>query len=171
MDERARAGFESMLLTAGGSDECWNMLSMTPALGALWKRCFFAFKCVRITPTDNDNGIIWLQFNLMPRNDVDPQAVVTPTKENLLRLLQDTPSSEGSSAADALRTSGRHLENGHTFGLSMPMDEIVRMKVAIDIQWNAIRLAAISGLARTWDAGNEDVDLESVYTDNIPFTA
>ncbi|TFB00243.1 hypothetical protein CCMA1212_007746 [Trichoderma ghanense] len=169
LDEQTRAGYEYLLLKAGGSDKSWNMLSLTPTLGSLWKKGQFAFRCVRITPTDDDKAVIRLQFHWMPRNDVDPRAVATLTKENILRLLEDTSGLDGPSGADARRTTGRRVENGHTFGLSMTMAEAVRMKVAIDIQWIAIRLAAVSGLARTWDAGNDDVDLESFYADNIPF--
>ncbi|KAH0491039.1 hypothetical protein TgHK011_002485 [Trichoderma gracile] len=170
LDEQTRAGYDYLLRTAGGSDKSWNMLSMTPTLGSLWKKGHFAFRCVRITPTDEENAVIRLQFHWMPRNDVDPKAVATLSKESILRLLQDTSGLDGHNGADARRTTGRRLENGHTFGLAMTMAEAVRMKTAIDIQWAAIRLAAISGLARTWDAGNEDVDLESFYADNIPIT-
>ncbi|KAL6886282.1 hypothetical protein HDV57DRAFT_515436 [Trichoderma longibrachiatum] len=169
LDEESRAGFNSLLLTAGASDKAWNMLSMTLAMGALWKKGHFAFRCVRITPVDGDRAVIRLQFHWMPRNDVDPKAVATLTEENILRLLQDTSGLDGPGGADARRTTGRRVENGHTFGLRMTMAEAVRMKVAVDIQWAAIRLAAISGLARSWDAGNGDVDLESFYADNIPF--
>ncbi|KAL6872869.1 hypothetical protein J3F83DRAFT_713341 [Trichoderma novae-zelandiae] len=167
MDESTTEAYDNLLRVAGSSDKSWNMISMTPAMQSQWKRCFFALKCLGITPTGGDNAVVRLQFHWMLRNGVNPQAVVSPVMPTIRRLLRSTPASDRPSAADARRATGRRLENGHTFDLSMTMAEAQCMKVAVDIQWIAIRLAAISGLARTWEAGNENVDLESLYTDDI----
>ncbi|KAL7933024.1 hypothetical protein V8C35DRAFT_281348 [Trichoderma chlorosporum] len=149
----------------GCSDKSWNMLSLSPTLHTWWKKCVFAFKCIAVNATDEENATVRLQFHWMPRNMVNPRAPAEPTERDIETMLITVPEPHGAILGDNHRVSGRPLETGQTFDISMTAEEAFKMKVMIDAQWVVVRLAAISGLARGWEDRNSLVDEMSWWTD------
>lgn len=138
----------------GSSDKSWNMLSLHPTLHALWEKCLFGIKCLGIVPHDNEYSKIQLQFHWMPYQTRKPGDMIKTPYENFIREISQSPVNEQANPAitmEVRRDSGRELETGQTFEILAEKDDAEKMKVALDVRWAVVRLAAISGAARAWD--------------------
>lgn len=141
-----------------GPDRCdmsWNMISLSPDLRRLWKEHFVGFQCLGILPIDRQASAIWLQFHWMPRNQLDYRHHAELNMDTIQKLLQNIPS-EGHDAVEKYRKSAhRPLETGQIFSIRMGKQEALSMKRVIDLRWAIVRIAAISGLARSWSPQSE----------------
>ncbi|UKZ54077.1 hypothetical protein TrVGV298_007882 [Trichoderma virens] len=148
---------------AGCSDKSWNMICLTPTLYSWWRQCLFALKCIAVTTIDEYNAKIRLQFHWMPRNKVNPHAPAEPLRRDIEAMMFTMPEPHGAIIGDTRRGSSRPLETGQTFEISMSPEQAFNMKVMIDVQWVMVRLAAISGLARSWETRDDYVDHTSWF--------
>ncbi|KAM0522536.1 hypothetical protein ACHAPE_002127 [Trichoderma viride] len=136
-----------------GSDRCdmsWNMISLGPDLRILWKEHFIGIECLGILPIDRHASAIWLQFHWMPRNQLDYRHRVEVNMDTIQKMLQNVPPEEHDAVEKYRKSTHRPLETGHIFSIRMGKQEAISMKRVIDLRWAIARIAAISGLARSW---------------------
>lgn len=104
----------------------------------------------------NDDGsiVIQIQFNWMPRNEAIPYHRVEPPYDNAIDAMLQT------TVTDEQRDFFYFLSSGASFEVIVDnKEEALKMKAALEFQWLAVRLAAMSGFARFWQWGLEqDLD-------------
>ncbi|CAK7232072.1 hypothetical protein SCUCBS95973_008138 [Sporothrix curviconia] len=169
---KALVGSHSSLLLAkpGCSDRSWNMICLNRQLHTWWGRGYFAFRCLGITPAAVTAGnkppgvIVALQFHWMPHQTTG-KAAVGRSKQRVpgnghRQWVQDWDQRPrygggGSATADqkgivaaSYATTSRLVQSGHVINIAMPsMEDGVRMKAMLDIQWACIRIASMSAAA------------------------
>lgn len=126
------------------------MISLDPDLRRLWNRHFFGIQCLGILPIDRQASAIWLQFHWMPRNQLDYRQRAELNMNTIQEMLQITALEENDVVEKYRSCTHRPLEAGHIFSIRMGKQEAIRMKRVIDLRWVIVRIAAISGLARSW---------------------
>lgn len=146
----------------GSSDRSWNMICLNRQLHAWWGRGYFAFKCLGVTPVEvggGDSGlpsIVELQFHWMPLQPTGKatdgqwmQDVPNDGRREWVRDWEQSPRYGGGGAvAAAHATTSRLVQTGHVICIAMPsLEDGLRMKSMIDIQWACIRMASMSGAA------------------------
>ncbi|CAK7246405.1 MAG: hypothetical protein STHCBS139747_008035 [Sporothrix thermara] len=158
----------SLLLEQPGcSERAWNMLCLNRQLHDWWRRGYFAFRCLGVTPTavvgDTQGAIVSLKFHWMPRQ-VTGAAASGQWKQKApssghRQWVQDwnqRPRYGGGGAvvdkdgvvAAAYATTSRLVQSGHIIKVPMPsMEDGLGMKAMLDIQWACIRIASMSGAA------------------------
>ncbi|POR37327.1 Uncharacterized protein TPAR_02483 [Tolypocladium paradoxum] len=146
----------------GCSDRAWNMLCLNRQLHWWWSKAFFAFKCLGITPKDESNSCIDIQFHWIRMRGTAPKAKVDVTVDSIQNLLRDSPTSECSFWATHV-DSGRAVDSGEIFEIVLEHKKATKMKIMIDIQWAITRLAAMSGGADAPELLDDPDDPESTY--------
>ncbi|EHK16119.1 uncharacterized protein TRIVIDRAFT_65061 [Trichoderma virens Gv29-8] len=142
----------------GGLNKSWNMLCLHPTLCTWWSQCLFGLKYLGfVTNGDGSSVAVQIQFYWMPRNWVKPQELAEPPYDEAIDAMLQTV------VADEQRDSFPDLESGKIFEVLIDNEEeALKMKVALECQWVAVRIAALSGAARVWDLGldvQEDADV------------
>lgn len=142
----------------GSLDKSWNMLCLHPTLHMWWSKCLFGIKCIGILPSDDEHSTVQIQFHWMPRNGFKPHQLIEPPYDNAISAMLQTIADDGGIIADVRRDSFHELETGQTFEILVGNEDAVKMKLVLDLQWAAVRLAAISGAAGVWQRGHDLYD-------------
>ncbi|KAH8123695.1 hypothetical protein ACSS6W_007308 [Trichoderma asperelloides] len=135
-----------------GSDRCdksWNMMSFGINLHVLWKGHFFGIQCLGILPIDRQASAIWLQFHWMPRNELDPKCRAEPNMDTVQKMLQIISPDKKDLVKYCRSRMHCPPETGHIFSIRMGKQAAVNMKHVIDLRWTMVRIATVSGLARS----------------------
>ena len=136
----------------GVSDKTWNMISLNPQLHVWWGKAYFAFKCLGILNSDEDNmSLVQIQFYWMPNATTlwkDEER-----DEGELRRYLTSDRSSSNAGILAFYTSGRPVVSGDTFKVRVESVHAQKMKMAFDIQWALARIAAMAGAADVTIAG------------------
>ena len=135
----------------GVSDKLWNMVSLNPQLHVWWGKAYFGFKCLGILPGDEPS--VRVQFVWMPRATTMWQEDCRDEDELRVHITNNrSPLVEQGVAA--FRLSGRPLSTGDVFNIPVAKaDAKKKMKMAFDLQWALIRIAALTGGANVDDVG------------------
>lgn len=146
-----RSGFEigRILLkgTPNAFEESWNMICLHPLLRMWWSECLFGLKCLGVD-SDGEHSTVKIQFHWMPINTVKPHQRVEPPYDKAIDTMLESMVSE------VQKGYFHGLESGQTFEIQLASEEdATKMKAALDVQWIAVRLAALSGAARSWEWG------------------
>ncbi|KAK4077011.1 uncharacterized protein Triagg1_3978 [Trichoderma aggressivum f. europaeum] len=142
----------------GAFNKSWNMLCLHPTLCKWWSECLFGLRYLDMATNDDGSTAIQIQFNWMPRNEVEPDLRVEPAYDGAIdAMLQIT-------VTDEQRDFFYYLSSGASFEVTVDnREEALKMKAALEFQWVAVRLAAMSGFARFW---KWELELDS-YEDEI----
>ena len=140
----------------GVSDKLWNMVSLNPQLHVWWGKAYFGLKCLGILP-DKEESLVRVQFVWMPRvasmwreDDRD--------EDELRAYLTNDRSPLVKQGVAAFHLSGRPLSTGDIFDIPVAKADAKKMKMAFDLQWAMIRIAALTGGADVDDAWIGDDD-------------
>ncbi len=153
-----------LLHTPGCSDNVWNMLCLNRQMHKWWGECLWALKCLGITPDGDEEATISLQFHWMPatsrksstgkpwKRPIDLQKgegreMVEEWKRGFRRSFPGVGSSTVGRLGAVDLTTGRFVQSGHVFELSMEIGDARKMKQMVDLQWAMIQLATMSGAA------------------------
>jgi len=142
------------------SDKLWNMVSLNPQLHVWWGKAYFGFKCRGIFPSErNEESLVRVQFSWMPKATKSWQK--DDRNEGKLRAhLSNDQSPLADDGVVAFYPSARPVTTGDTFDIPVAEPDGKKMKMAFDIQWALIRLAALTGAA--------DVDIVGMPPDEGP---
>ncbi|RGP68396.1 ent-kaurene oxidase [Fusarium longipes] len=159
----------------GSSDRVWNMLYMNRQLHYWWSLAFFGLCCLGTRPheeqpddstsandpEDNAKEALWdveVQFNWLPRRWGKPDDKITLKGEdngfkempkNVIEHQRNgspvlNHPSGGRIAASRVDTH-QPIHSGHQFTLIMPLDDAMKSKMMLDLQWALIQIGAVSG--------------------------
>ncbi|PHH74555.1 hypothetical protein CDD82_4887 [Ophiocordyceps australis] len=155
--------------SVAASDAIWNVICLSPTMHDLWTRAYFAFKCLGIYPSSESKWSVRLQFVWMPvrTRKIESFSVDEITSETFTQRLfvcQDMSHLQKS----AIRAeNSRPIRSGDIYGILMPFDDALKMKMAINIQWAVLRVAATSGAAEQPDLLQDPDDPDSDYQQGI----
>ncbi len=154
------------LITSGVScsDKAWNMLCLNTQMHRWWGECLWALKCLGVDSIQSDEeAVITLQFYWMPSTSrsgtsgkpwerkIDLAAGEGEKMVHEWKQKLQLGYSEAEGAATRIGAfniiTGRRLQSGHTFELSMKREDAPKMKQMVDLQWASIQLATMSGAA------------------------
>ncbi|KAL7792805.1 hypothetical protein V8C43DRAFT_322149 [Trichoderma afarasin] len=131
----------------GSLDKSWNMICLHPLVRMWWSECLFGLKCLGID-SNGEHSTVKIQFHWMPINTVKPHQRVEPPYDKAIDTMLESMVSE------VQKGYFHGLESGQTFEIQLASEEdATKMKAALDVQWIAVRLAALSGAARSWEWG------------------
>ncbi|KAK3382530.1 hypothetical protein B0T24DRAFT_661227 [Lasiosphaeria ovina] len=118
-------------------------------------KAYFGFKCLGILP--GDEPLVRVRFVWMPRAMTMWQKDCRDEDELRVHMNNDrSPLVEQGVAA--FRLSGRPLSTGDVFDIPVAKADAKKMKMAFDLQWVLIRIAALTGGADVDDVGTRDDD-------------
>ncbi|KAL6789770.1 hypothetical protein J3E68DRAFT_412329 [Trichoderma sp. SZMC 28012] len=145
------SGFEIGRILLKGTpntfEESWNMICLHPLLRMWWSECLFGLKCLGVD-SNGEHSTVKIQFHWMPMNSVRPHQLVEPPYDKATSAMLE------SMASDVQEGYFHGLKSGQIFEIQLPSEEDAeKMKAALDVQWVAVRLAALSGAARSWEWG------------------
>ncbi|KAL6817424.1 hypothetical protein V8C40DRAFT_268930 [Trichoderma camerunense] len=136
----------------GAFEKSWNMLCLHPTLCKWWSECLFGLKCLEVAPSDDLRTVVRIQFNWMPRNEVKPYDLARGYQRTLDAMMQ-------TAITDEQRNFFYYLKSGDSFEILFDSKvEALKMKAALDFQWVAVRLAAMSGISKEWKWESDDDD-------------
>ncbi|KAL7930515.1 hypothetical protein V8C35DRAFT_312870 [Trichoderma chlorosporum] len=146
----------------GCSDKAWNMLCLHPTLRDWWNKGLFGLKWLGPVSTSNNDEdcTIKLQFHWMPKYDVDPRDYARSGHDIIQKVLQ-AKQQDHILTIETRRFHSSRLLTGQVFRLTVPKEDVAKMKGMVDIQWANARLAAISGVSGHWgllDAPPHELD-------------
>ncbi|KAF3067601.1 hypothetical protein CFAM422_008439 [Trichoderma lentiforme] len=128
-------------------EQSWNMICLHPLVRLWWSECLFGLKCLGID-SNGEHSTVKIQFHWMPMNSVRPHQPVEPPYDKATSAMLE------SMASDVQEGYFHGLKSGQIFEIQLPSEEDAeKMKAALDVQWVAVRLAALSGAARSWEWG------------------
>ncbi|RSL64831.1 hypothetical protein CEP53_003923 [Fusarium sp. AF-6] len=140
--------------TLASSDKAWNMICLNIQMQAWWRKARFGLKCLGYRPSAEDESVVTLQFNWMPRSAMKPTDEMTLQGKDsgFDRMVNSVESfwQGGSipiSAEFGQIKSGVPLISGHLIEIEMPSSDAPLFKAMIDFQWAMIVVAALSGAA------------------------
>ncbi|KAL7907010.1 hypothetical protein GGI35DRAFT_482376 [Trichoderma velutinum] len=114
--------------------------------------------------TNNDGcPVIQIQFNWMPRNDVEPDQLVEPPYDEAIDAMLQTD------VADDAHNSFNYLRSGQSFEILLnSKEEAFKMKAALEFQWLAVRFAALCGTIKEWEWDRDyDMDEDEDDSENL----
>jgi hypothetical protein len=177
----------------GGTDKAWNMLALNRQLHKWWAKCYFAFRCLGITPQSEGQSIIQLQFCWMKqqkpikakrkgKNQHDSNhwiREIDPDSDNNKKLVEDWKAQIHAGVPDACEAgvvwatdanSHQPLLSGHTLKIQMATEDALNMKAMIDLRWACIQMATMSGAAGWPDfwVEEDDDEAQGVFFHYIP---
>ncbi|KAK1759902.1 hypothetical protein QBC47DRAFT_438186 [Echria macrotheca] len=165
----------------GTSDKVWNTISLHPEVCEWWRRAYFGFRCLGIKEKgvgDGGGGGGWLvsvRFYWMPGR-------LAGFREGNEGVLARWPTETGKNPylhkrdLDNLRyhpdvpeeRRGKRIDTGMVF--EIPVDtraEAKKMRVAFDVQWLLVRIAAMTGLPTM--SLQSEVKVSHMYTATSSF--
>ncbi|MGE4341380.1 MAG: hypothetical protein AB7E55_36355, partial [Pigmentiphaga sp.] len=154
----------------GGSDRHWNMLSINPYLHVLWAKPYWAIQCLGIESSSDTMHSVVLAFHWMPRRarERNPdQKICLDAGARDCQDMLDALVGEGSYGegpvpgmqgfANALQHDCfRPIVSGQEFRVMFDtLDDAIKMRKMVDVQWAIVRLAAMSGAAGPDDLADD----------------
>lgn len=164
-EKQARDLFTSRV---GVSDKKWNLVSLERQLHTWWGNFYFGLECLGTisAPGDPDDiATLKLKFHWMPRRD-QPLEPLGRTKQEFLGMFRDTygnPSSGSPVFAAARPVSGRNIRTGDIFYVDIQTRHVHKMKLAFDIQWAIIKIAAMAGGAEALELVGDEPEYLDEY--------
>ncbi|KAL6693287.1 hypothetical protein J3F84DRAFT_380455 [Trichoderma pleuroticola] len=131
----------------GTLDKSWNMICLHPLARIWWSECLFGLKCLGID-SNGEQSTVKVQFHWMPINTVKPHQLAEPPYDKAVDTMLESMVSE-------VQEGYFHgLKSGQTFEIQLASEEDAKkMQAVLNAQWVAVRLAALSGAARSWEWG------------------
>lgn len=134
----------------GAFRKSWNMLCLHPTLCMWWSECLFGLKYLDMATNDDGSTVIQIQFNWMPRNKIIANRVAEPPYDSTIDAMLQT------TVSDEQRNFFYHLASGASFEVTVDnKEEAFKMKAALEFQWLAVRLAAMCGITKCWELGQD----------------
>ncbi|KAG8677585.1 hypothetical protein FPOAC2_03720 [Fusarium poae] len=135
---------------SGSSDKYWNMVSIDRRLYPLWGRALFGLKCLGISPhkeaRSDGEWDVRIQFNWLYRRSGSPDRLIYLENDaNGMKEMAEMQIKHEDDGAPAPKNSNIPIISGHTVILSMPEDDAIKCKMMLDVQWNLLCIAALSG--------------------------
>nr|CEG05221.1 unnamed protein product [Fusarium clavum] len=153
----------------GSSDKYWNMLNMNLDLRHYWGQAYCGLYCKGIAPFEEPDEStdlakvpfnVTIQFNWLRRRWEKPNDKITlegddngfmKMAERQIKYERDgSPwynDTHGAPIAAGRVDMNILIESGHEFIITMPQEDAEKCKLALDVQWAIIRIAAMSGAA------------------------
>ncbi|OPB45713.1 hypothetical protein A0O28_0092790 [Trichoderma guizhouense] len=100
----------------------------------------------------NDDGstVVQIQFHWMPINEIKSHQGVEPPYDRAIDAMLQT------TATGVLKFCNSGLKSGDSFNITINSEEeALKMKAALELQWLAVRLAALSGTAKAWEYASD----------------
>lgn len=157
------ASYHSMFFDGPGADalvardacslEPWNMICLSSRLRRLWYECRFGLKYVGSKDKGADKEVyvefVWMPY--MPGSDTWEMANLCDeanfNRENA--RIFDKIQREGQICREQIRDiHGRKIVSGSTFSLHVREEDFRLFTTMLKLQWNLVRLAAMSGMAQ-----------------------
>ncbi|KAL7943755.1 hypothetical protein V8C42DRAFT_328364 [Trichoderma barbatum] len=128
------------------------MICLHPLLHQWWAECLFGLECLGIVPNDDKHSSVQIKFHWMPKNSVKPhQLAELPYDEVIDTMLHISP-------PNTEQEYFPELKSGQIFEIQLVSEDAIKMKAGLDLQWVAVRLAAMSGAARAWKRDGQFYD-------------
>ncbi|KAF3067840.1 hypothetical protein CFAM422_008441 [Trichoderma lentiforme] len=125
----------------------WNMLCLHPTLCRYWAQCLFGLKYLEMTANDDGSTVVQFQFHWMPINGIKSCKRVEPPYDDAIDAMLQTTTTD----VPRYWYCNYHLKSGDSFSVAVnSKEEAVKMKAALELQWVAVRLAALSGISKEW---------------------
>lgn len=145
----------------GTSDQVWNMICLDERLRRYWTMTYFALKCVGIDDHDENEAIVKLRFHWIPRGkNLNARCSVIGPDNDLEKMINfaktfsendNQPPEWSHGTLYKLHDDGTPLVSGDLFEVRMPMDDAVRFRDMLELQWACMILASLSGSAEALD--------------------
>jgi hypothetical protein len=145
----------ALMAREGCSFQAWNMICLKPELRLLWHQCRFGLKYVGHGDS-GDNGLdkevrvqfVWMP--LMPGTDTweRPNLCAEMDRENKERTIDKLRQSQEDAEQPVVDRKGRNVITGRIFGIRVREEDLQLFVDMLKLQWNLIRLAAMSGIAQ-----------------------
>ncbi|RTE81316.1 hypothetical protein BHE90_004128 [Fusarium euwallaceae] len=156
-------------------DRAWNMICLSPTLQDWWGRGYFAFKFLEATPNEDGTSTAKLQFVWMPRIEHGQGRALEPINLDAQRddrtrisatlthhygersqsclMGPDCPTCACTEKVNAHNVfTHRPAKTGSVFKVTRLTGDIAKFQRMIEIQWNIICAAALSGRAQDIEA-------------------
>ncbi|KAH7185191.1 uncharacterized protein B0J16DRAFT_384250 [Fusarium flagelliforme] len=170
-DKKTRLELCDLLMditTLGKTDMAWNMFYLNCQLHAYWGQGRLGLFCKAIGPHVPDKsrdeshvGKDWvdviIQFHWLKRRDgkpddemADRDAMDAMAQTQIQHEEDGSPPGQNDRGADidAVRADTKTpVLSGHEVRIAMPLDDALKCKMMVDVQWAIIRIAAMSGAA------------------------
>lgn len=129
----------------GAFNKSWNMLCLDSALCKYWAPCLFGLKYLEMVTNDDGSTVVQIQFHWMPINEIKSRYGVEPPYDSTVDAMLQT------TTTGVPRNPYYYLKSGTSFGVAInSKEEALKMKAALELQWVAVRLAALSGISKEW---------------------
>ena len=164
-EKQARELFTSKV---GVSDKAWNLVSLERQLHTWWGNFYFGLEClgtISVSEKPDEIATLKLKFHWMPRR-AKPLDPLGRTKQEFLGMFRETygnPSSGNPVFAAARPVSGRHIRTGDIFYVDIQTRHVHKMKLAFDIQWALIKIAAMAGGAEALELVGDEPEYLDEY--------
>ncbi|KAL7792807.1 hypothetical protein V8C43DRAFT_322151 [Trichoderma afarasin] len=129
----------------GAFEKSWNMLCLHPTLCKWWSECLFGLKYLEMVTSGDGRTVVRIQFFWMPRNEIKPENLAEhPYQRTLDAMMKSVFTYEQ-------RNFFHLLQPGDSFEILVDSEEeALKMRAALEFQWVAVRLAALSGTSKEW---------------------
>lgn len=127
------------------------MISLGPELRKFWKEHSFGIQCLGVLPIDIHCYAIWLQFHWMPRNQLDASHYADLNMDTVQKMQRTVAQGKNDAVEAYLSRAQGPPVTGQIFSMRMGRKEALTMKQTIDFRWFLVKIAALSGLARSKD--------------------
>lgn len=168
------------------SDKRWNMIYLNAQLHSWLSKAFFGLKCLGMEPSkdtkesddpDKTPYDVIIQFNWFRRRwekSNIPMSLEGEGEENdFITMVDEQIRYEDAGCPKPAHTRGglisatnenTHMPvlSGHTFKVTMPIEEAKNFKCMLDVQWALGRIAAMSGAAEYPDSLPDGDDWDEI---------
>jgi hypothetical protein len=158
--------------SVGASDRAWNMLSLNPTLHDWWTRGCFGLKWLGSTTllsADPDEiatirlQFQWMMWRVRPVGAKKPNTDLGRTVEDIQAAFPEYSTSATPHCGNAALpdpnpliamcrpATGWNIENGEVFEVQVQQKHMMKMKLAVNLQWAFVQLIAMAGGADAMD--------------------
>lgn len=132
------------------SQSARNLLSLSPLLHTWWNRAKFALK-----PLRREQNAITVQWHWLKAAKLFPTQII-PKDFDPEELIDPQGWGDGHPQLFAHRPSGRTIRTGQTFTIRADYPEHLPSFELLELQWNILRIAAISGATDLCGEADDD---------------
>lgn len=149
---RAGPAVSALGAREGCSFQAWNMVCLKPELRLLWHQCRFGLKYLGHGDSGLDKEVrvqfVWMP--LMPGTDIweRPNLLAEMDGESKNRTIDKLRRSYENAEEPVLDRKGRNVISGRIFGIRVREEDLQLFVDMLKLQWNLIKLAAMSGIAQ-----------------------
>jgi hypothetical protein len=129
----------------GVADSAWNMLALHPEIVEHWRKARCAFKYISQAPVSEAETELTLEFRWLPINRLNPKGYACRSMTEILYMFD--PATNPHESCTSRSPPPMDIASGTRFDIRIDKRDAPRMILAIDMQWYALRLAALSGAA------------------------